>query len=35
VIRQYPYIVAYCVKDEEVQLLLVVHTSRRWPKQMP
>jgi hypothetical protein len=27
--------VAYCVKDEEVQLLLVVHTSRRWPKQMP
>lgn len=36
VIRQYPYIVAYCVKKkEEVQLLLVVHTSRRWPKQMP
>jgi plasmid stabilization system protein ParE len=35
VIRQYPYIMAYCVKDEEVQLLLVVHTSRRWPKQMP
>jgi addiction module RelE/StbE family toxin len=35
VIRQYPYIVAYCVKDDEVQLLLVVHTSRRWPKQMP
>jgi hypothetical protein len=27
--------VAYCVKDDEVQLLLVVHTSRRWPKQMP
>jgi len=35
VIRKYPYIVAYCVKGEEVQLLLVVHTSRRWPKQMP
>jgi hypothetical protein len=27
--------VAYCIKNEEVQLLLVVHTSRRWPKQMP
>ena len=35
VIQKYPYIVAYCVKGDEVQLLLVVHTSRRWPKQMP
>lgn len=33
-IRKYPYIVAYFVKGDEVQLLLVVHTSRCWPKQM-
>ncbi len=35
VIRKYPYIVAYCNKGDEVRLLLVVHTSRRWPKRTP
>lgn len=35
VIRQYPYIVAYRIRDDDIHLLLVVHTSRRWPKQMP
>ncbi|PIX97854.1 MAG: type II toxin-antitoxin system mRNA interferase toxin, RelE/StbE family [Hydrogenophilales bacterium CG_4_10_14_3_um_filter_63_21] len=34
VIRKYPYIVAYRIRDEEVQCLLVVHTSRRWPKRL-
>ena len=35
VIRKYPYIAAYSIQDDEVRFLLVVHTSRRWPEQMP
>jgi len=35
VVQQYPYIVAYRIQHNEIQLLLVVHTSRRWPTQMP
>ncbi len=31
VINPYPYIVAYRIEDEEVQILAVVHTSRQWP----
>jgi len=34
-IRQYPYIVAYRELPDEVHILAVVHTSRRWPKQLP
>jgi toxin ParE1/3/4 len=33
VVRKYPYIVAYRILADEVHILLVVHTSRRWPKQ--
>ena len=35
VIQKYPYIVAYRIQANEVHLLLVVHTSRRWPKLLP
>jgi toxin ParE1/3/4 len=35
VIQKYPYIVAYRIQSSEVHILLVVHTSRRWPKQLP
>jgi toxin ParE1/3/4 len=35
VVRKYPYIVAYRIRADEIHLLLVVHTSRRWPKQIP
>lgn len=35
VIQKYPYIVAYRIQSNEVHILLVVHTSRRWPKQLP
>jgi len=35
VINQYPYIVAYRVHEGEVHILAVVHTSRRWPEQLP
>ncbi len=35
IVQQYPYFVAYRIQRDEIQLLLVVHTSRRWPKQMP
>lgn len=34
VIQPYPYIVAYRVHPNEVQILAVVHTSRRWPEAM-
>ncbi|MFZ3017348.1 MAG: type II toxin-antitoxin system RelE/ParE family toxin [Gallionella sp.] len=34
VIGPYPYIVAYREQHGEVQILAVVHTSRRWPEQL-
>ncbi|MHB1237220.1 MAG: type II toxin-antitoxin system RelE/ParE family toxin [Gallionella sp.] len=34
VISPYPYIVAYREQSGEVQILAVVHTSRRWPEQL-
>jgi addiction module RelE/StbE family toxin len=34
VISQYPYIVAYREQSNEVHILAVVHTSRRWPEQL-
>jgi plasmid stabilization system protein ParE len=35
VIARFPYIVAYRHVAGEVQVLAVVHTSRRWPEQLP
>ena len=34
VVPSLPYIVPYRVKDEEVQVLRVYHTSRKWPKRL-
>lgn len=34
VVSQYPYIVAYRERNGEVQILAIVHTSRRWPEQL-
>jgi len=34
VISPYPYIVAYREHHDEVHILAVVHTSRRWPEQL-
>ena len=34
VVPSLPYIVPYRVKDEEVQVLRVYHTSRKWPKRV-
>ena len=34
-ISRYPYIVAYRERGADVQILAVVHTSRRWPEQLP
>lgn len=31
VIPGLPYIVAYYIKSEEVRILAVLHTSRKWP----
>lgn len=33
-IKQYPYIVAYRAQGNEVHILAVVHTSRRWPEKL-
>ncbi len=33
VVHKLPYIVAYRIKKEEVQILSVYHTSRRWPEK--
>jgi addiction module RelE/StbE family toxin len=35
VIVQFPYIVAYRHVAGDVHILAVVHTSRRWPEQLP
>lgn len=34
VIRGLPYIVAYRVRDSVLELLRVLHTSRRWPSRL-
>ena len=34
IITPYPYIVAYREQANEIHILAVVHTSRRWPEQM-
>lgn len=34
VTSQYPYIVVYREQRDEVHILAVVHTSRRWPEQL-
>jgi len=33
VIHDLPYIVAYRIKKDEVQILSVYHTSRKWPEK--
>lgn len=35
VIVHYPYIVAYRQSLSAVEILAVVHSSRRWPEQLP
>ena len=32
VIPEYPYIIRYRVKDEQVQIMRVFHAARRWPE---
>jgi toxin ParE1/3/4 len=35
VIAGLPYIVAYYLGDQEVHILTVMHTSRKWPDNFP
>lgn len=35
IVSRYPYIIAYREKGADVEILLVVHTSRLWPEQLP
>jgi len=34
VIRGLPYIVPYRVRDNELELLRILHTARRWPPRL-
>jgi len=34
VIGHLPYIIAYRVRDKDVEILRVLHTSRAWPEQL-
>lgn len=31
VVGRYPFVVAYAIAEDEIQVLAVVHTSRLWP----
>jgi len=31
VVRNLPYIIPYRVRDNTIEILRVLHTSRRWP----
>ena len=33
IVHDLPYIVAYRIKNREVQILSVYHTSRKWPEK--
>ncbi|MBI2307601.1 MAG: type II toxin-antitoxin system RelE/ParE family toxin [Rhodocyclales bacterium] len=35
VIVRFPYILAYRERGADIEILLVVHTSRLWPDQLP
>lgn len=35
VVRDYSFIVAYRQAESTIDILAVVHTSRRWPNQLP
>lgn len=35
VVVRFPYILAYRERGSDIEVLLVVHTSRRWPDQLP
>jgi addiction module RelE/StbE family toxin len=34
VIQGLPYVIAYRVRDNDVEILRVLHTSRRWPDDL-
>jgi addiction module RelE/StbE family toxin len=34
IISNAPYIVAYRVVENEVRILAIIHTSRRWPRRL-
>jgi len=35
VVSRYPFIIAYRVDGNEIPILAVIHTARRWPEQLP
>ena len=35
VVSRCPFIIAYRVDGDEIPILAVIHTARRWPEQLP
>jgi toxin ParE1/3/4 len=33
-VGRFPFMLAYCVETEEVQILSVIHTARMWPESL-
>lgn len=34
VLAKIPYIIAYRVAENDIEILTVMHTAQRWPKQL-
>lgn len=35
VVSRYPFIIAYRVDGNDIPILAVIHSARRWPEQLP
>ncbi len=35
ILAQTPYIVVYALKENEIQIVAVIHVSMRWPESLP
>ena len=35
VVSRYPFIIAYRLDGNEIPVLAIIHTARRWPEQLP
>lgn len=34
VVSRFPFVIAYRVQGDEIPILAVIHTARRWPEQL-
>ncbi|WP_310451849.1 type II toxin-antitoxin system RelE/ParE family toxin [Sulfuritalea sp.] len=35
VVSRYPFIIAYRIDGNDIPILAVIHSARRWPEQLP